>query len=325
MKSRPSALSQHRVESALLHQHDRPERRFAALRVVWTASLGWIDDRCSALAAALAFYALFSLAPMLLVIVSIAGYWFGADATSGQLYGQLRSVFGPETATFVQYAVESAWKSRASTGATMFSVIAIVVGASVTFAELKASLNTVFRSQASSDVPLLLSTWALVKARLLSFALVTGLAFLLIISLVLDAGVAALQHFVIQDTQLSVIFQTLEKAISLVLLTFMFSVLLQVLPDKRIPVRAAAIGAACASILFVLGKSLFALYLTSIGTTDVFGAAGSLAVVLMWLFYSSAVFLFGAEIAREVCVRMNAGHDTPTRTNSISGAPNQSS
>ncbi len=311
-------MSEYRVESSLLHQHNRPEKRFAALSVLWTALLGWIDDRCSALAAALAFYALFSLAPMLLVIVSIAGYLFGADATSGQLYGQLRSVFGPEAATFVQYAVESAWKSRASTSATVFSVIAIIVGASVTFAELKAALNTVFRSQARSDVPLLLSTWALVKARLLSFALVTGLAFLLIISLVLDAGVAALQHFVIQDTQFVAIFQTLEKFVSLALLTFMFAVLLRVLPDTRVPMRAAAVGGACASLLFVLGKSLFALYLTSIGTTDVFGAAGSLAVVLMWLFYSSAVFLFGAEIAREVSVRMNAEVDLATQTNTIS-------
>ena len=318
MKSRTPALSEYRVESSLLHQHNRPEKRFAALSVLWTALLGWIDDRCSALAAALAFYALFSLAPMLLVIVSIAGYLFGADATSGQLYGQLRSVFGPEAATFVQYAVESAWKSRASTSATVFSVIAIIVGASVTFAELKAALNTVFRSQARSDVPLLLSTWALVKARLLSFALVTGLAFLLIISLVLDAGVAALQHFVIQDTQFVAIFQTLEKFVSLTLLTFMFAVLLRVLPDTRVPMRAAAVGGACASLLFVLGKSLFALYLTSIGTTDVFGAAGSLAVVLMWLFYSSAVFLFGAEIAREVSVRMNAEVDLATQTNTIS-------
>ena len=286
---------------------------------MWAALMAWADDRCSALAAALAFYAIFSLAPMLLVIVSIAGYLFGADATSGQLYGQLRSVFGPEAATFVQYAVESAWKSRASTSATVFSIIAILVGASVTFAELKSALNTVFKCQAPLDVPLLLSTWTLVKARLLSFALVTGLAFLLIISLVLDAGVVALQHFVIQDTQLNVIFQTLEKSVSLVLLTFMFAVLLRVLPDTHVPVRAAATGAACASVLFVLGKSLFALYLTSIGTNDVFGAAGSLAVVLMWLYYSSAVFLFGAEIAREVSVRIQAASASPIAVNTVSG------
>ncbi|MEO7255200.1 MAG: YihY/virulence factor BrkB family protein [Casimicrobium sp.] len=320
MKSRPPPLSEYRVESALLHQHKRFDRGVATLRVVWAALLGWMDDRCSSLAAALAFYALFSLAPMLLVIVSIAGYLFGAEATTGQLYGQLRSVFGPEAATFVQFAVESAWKSRASTSATIFSVIAIIVGASVTFAELKVSLNTVFRSRAAADIPLLLSTWTLVKARVLSFALVTGLAFLLIISLVLDAGVAALQHFVIQDMQFAVIFQVLEKSVSLVLLTFMFAVLLQVLPDTHVPVRAAALGGACASILFVLGKSLFALYLTSIGTTDVFGAAGSLAVVLMWLFYSSAVFLFGAEIAREVSIRINGSDAVPTQGTSISAA-----
>ena len=266
----------------------------------WRALLGWIDHRCSALAAALAFYAMFSLAPMLLVIIALAGYFFGADATSGQLYGQLRQVVGPEAAAFVQVAVQSAWKSRASTGATWISVLVIVIGASVTFAELKAALNTIFVATPSTDVPLLHSTLALVRARLLSFALVTGLAFLLIVSLALDAGVTALQHRVFADTATTTLFWAVEKGLSLVLLTTMFTVLLRVLPDVTVSLRAALIGGACASGLFVLGKSLFSLYLTHMGTTDVFGAAGSLAVILMWLYYSSAVFLFGAEIAREL-------------------------
>ena len=269
----------------------------------WRALLGWIEHRCSALSAALAFYALFSLAPMLLVIIALAGYFFGADATSGQLYGQLRQVVGPEAAAFVQIAVESAWKSRASTGATWISVIVIVFGASVTFAELKAALNTIFVATPSTDVPLLHSTLAIVRARLLSFALVTGLAFLLIVSLALDSGVVALQHLVFTDAadaRALTLLWAVEKGLSLALLSFMFTVLLRVLPDATVTLKAATIGAACASALFVLGKSLFSLYLTSMGTTDVFGAAGSLAVILMWLYYSSAVFLFGAEIAREL-------------------------
>ncbi len=266
----------------------------------WRALLGWIDHRCSALSAALAFYAMFSLAPMLLVIIALAGYFFGADATSGQLYGQLRQVVGPEAAAFVQMAVQSAWKSRASTGATWISVMVIVVGASVTFAELKAALNTIFVATPSTDVPLLHSTLAIVRARLLSFALVTGLAFLLIVSLALDTGVTALQHMVFADTETTTLFRALEKGLSLLLLTTMFTVLLRVLPDATVSFKAALIGAACASGLFVLGKSLFSAYLTNMGTTDVFGAAGSLAVILMWLYYSSAVFLFGAEIAREL-------------------------
>lgn len=266
----------------------------------WRALLGWIEHRCSALSAALAFYAMFSLAPMLLVIIALAGYFFGADATSGQLYGQLREVVGPEAAAFVQVAVQSAWKSRASTGATWISMAVIVIGASVTFAELKVALNTIFAATLSNDVPLLHSTLAIVRARLLSFALVTGLAFLLIVSLALDTGVTALQHRVFADTATTTLFRTLEKGLSLLLLTTMFTVLLRVLPDVTVSFKAALIGAACGSGLFVLGKSLFSMYLTNMGTTDVFGAAGSLAVILMWLYYSSAVFLFGAEIAREL-------------------------
>lgn len=272
----------------------------ASIGTFWRAVLGWVDHRCSALSAALAFYAMFSLAPMLLVIIALAGYFFGADATSGQLYGQLREVVGPEAAAFVQVAVQSAWKSRASTGATWISVMVIVIGASVTFAELKAALNTIFVATPSTDVPLLHSTLAIVRARLLSFALVTGLAFLLIVSLALDTGMSALQRLLFADATATTLFHVLEKALSLLLLTTMFTVLLRVLPDVTVSFRAALIGAASASGLFVLGKSLFSLYLTNMGTTDVFGAAGSLAVILMWLYYSSAVFLFGAEIAREL-------------------------
>ena len=270
---------------------------------LWRALLGWIDHRCSALSAALAFYAMFSLAPMLLVIIALAGYFFGADATSGQLYGQLRQVVGPEAAAFVQVAVQSAWKSRASTGATWISVVVIVIGASVTFAELKSALNTIFIATPSTDVALLHSTLALVRARILSFALVSGLAFLLIVLLAVDTAVVALQHAVFADAadaQAKSLFLALEKGFSLAMLTVSFTVLLRVLPDTTVSLRAALIGAACASALFVLGKSLFSMYLINMGTTDVFGAAGSLAVILMWLYYSSAVFLFGAEIAREL-------------------------
>lgn len=269
----------------------------------WRALLGWIDHRCSALSAALAFYAMFSLAPMLLVIIAVAGYFFGADATSGQLYGQLRQVVGPEAAAFVQVAVQSAWKSRASTGATWISVVVIVIGASVTFAELKSALNTIFIATPSTDVALLHSTLALVRARILSFALVSGLAFLLIVLLAVDTAAVALQHAVFADAadaRAKSLFLALEKGFSLAMLTVSFTVLLRVLPDTTVSLRAALIGAACASALFVLGKSLFSMYLINMGTTDVFGAAGSLAVILMWLYYSSAVFLFGAEIAREL-------------------------
>ena len=288
----------------------------------WRALLGWIDHRCSALSAALAFYAMFSLAPMLLVIIALAGYFFGADATSGQLYGQLRQVVGPEAAAFVQVAVQSAWNSRASTGATWISVTVIVIGASVTFAELKSALNTIFIATPSTDVPLLHSTLALVRARLLSFALVSGLAFLLIVLLAVDTGVVALQHVVFTDAadaRATRLFLAMEKGFSLILLTVSFTVLLRVLPDTTVSFRAAVIGAACASALFVLGKSLFSLYLTNMGTTDVFGAAGSLAVILMWLYYSSAVFLFGAEIARQLAEANGSGDaETPMGLESIS-------
>lgn len=270
------------------------------LALVWNAVSGWIDHRCSALAAALAFYALFALVPMLLIIIAVAGYFFGVEASSGQLFGQLRAVMGPDAAAFIQYAVNSAGKSPASASVGWVSVVAIAVSASVTFAELQAALNTIFVSKPTIDKPLLLSTWALVKARLVSVGLLTGLAFILIISLVLDSSIAALQRLVWQAYSLTFVIQMAQTAITLALLTLMFTALLRVLPDAFVSFSAAAWGALAAAVLFMVGKSLFGLYLTTLGSTDVFGAAGSLGVVLMWLFYSASVFLFGAEVAQQV-------------------------
>jgi membrane protein len=269
-------------------------------RTMWRVVSGWLDHRCASLSAALAFYTLFSLAPMLLIIIALAGYFFGADATSGQLYAQLRSVVGPEAASFLQSSVESAWKSRASNGVTAVSVIAVAVSASVTFAELKSALNVVFGAEKIAEQPVLTTTWALVKARLLSFTLVSGLAFLLIASLLMDAGIAAMKTLLTLRADTTTLIWIIDKIVSVSLLTMAFAVLLRVLPDVRVRIKNAAIGGAFASLLFVVGKSLFGVYLTVLGTTDVFGAAGSMAVLLMWLFYSSAVFLLGAELVREL-------------------------
>jgi membrane protein len=285
---------------------DRMSRRTAIevmrepVRIAWSVISGWLDHRCASLSAALAFYTLFSLAPMLLIIIALAGYFFGADATSGQLYGQLRSVVGPEAASFLQSSVESAWKSRASNGVTAVSVIAVAVSASVTFAELKSALNIVFDAEKKIEQPYLMTTWALVKARLLSFTLVSGLAFLLIVSLLLDAGIAAMKSLLMLGADTTLLIWIADKVVSIALLSMAFAVLLRVLPDVRVRMKHAALGGAFASLLFVVGKSLFGVYLTVLGTTDVFGAAGSMAVLLMWLFYSSAVFLLGAELVREL-------------------------
>ena len=265
--------------------------------------MAWFDHRCSALAAALAFYSLFALAPMLLIVIAIAGYFFGAGASSGQLFGQLRAVMGPDAAMFIQNAVDSAGKSGASTGVAWVSLIAILVSASVTFAELKAALNTIFISTSVPNKRFIQSTWALVRVRLISVALLAGLAFLLTVSLALDSAVAALQSALWHDPSITLLFKWAEVAITLSLLTLMFTGLLRILPDARVSLRATMVGALVSAILFVIGKGFFSLYLAELGSINIFGAAGSLAVVLMWLFYSSSVFLFGAEVAREMHAR----------------------
>jgi len=272
-------------------------------RIAMQVITRWIDDRCATMSAAIAFYALFSMAPMLLIVIAIGGYFLGPDAITGELYGQLRAVVGPDAASAIQAMVGKAATSRASTGATWLSAIIIAVGASATFTELKTSLNAIFRAHTDpaklpSVNPFLLSTWSFVKARVLSFALVTGVGFLLIISLVADAALTVVQTGLLGGTGLDVAtHQYVGRALSVFWMMLMFTLLLKWLPDARLRWRDTLAGGACASILFVLGKGLFGLYLTQLGTQDVFGAAGGFAVVLMWLFYSAAIFLLGAEVA----------------------------
>ena len=257
----------------------------------------WIDDRCATMSAGIAFYALFSMAPMLLIVIAIGGYFLGNDAITGELYGQLRAVVGSDAASAIQAMVGKAATSRASAGATWLSIVVIMVGASATFTELKTALNLIFRGNVRIEAPLLLTTWSFVKARMLSFALVTGVGFLLIVSLVADAALSVLQTGLLDGVGLNVATSDyVGRVLSLFWLALMFTLLLKWLPDVRMRWRDTLAGGVCASMLFMLGKGLFGLYLMQLGTQDVFGAAGGLAVVLMWLFYSAAIFLLGAEV-----------------------------
>jgi len=266
-------------------------------RALFAAVMGWSDDRCSTMAAALAFYAAFSLAPMLVIVIAIAGFFFGAEAVTGRLFGQIQSLVGADGASVIQATVSNAWKARSAGGswAAPLSVLAILVGASATFAELNASLNRIWRVTA----PVSQSSWlALLRIRMISFGLVVGLGFLLLVLLVADAALALAGQYLWSWSSASLMLsQVFQSLFSLVFLAIAFGALLKILPDKTMRWGDVALGGIAASVLFIGGKGLFAFYLSRAGTANTFGAAGALAVILMWLFYSAAVFLFGAELA----------------------------
>jgi membrane protein len=252
------------------------------------------EDRCAAMAAAIAFYAAFSLAPTLVMVIAVAGWFFGAQAVRGELFAHIHGLLGDEAATGVQTIVQNARHAGSAGGiAAIISFALLAIGASATFSSLNSALNIVWPLTG----PRSSSVIALVRVRLISFGLVLGVAFLLIVSLVLDTAITFIGQWLWGDSPYVVIGNLMQLAVGLLVLAFAFAALLKFLPDAVVRWRDAFVGGAVAAVLFSAGKKLFALYLAHAGMANSFGAAGSLAVLLMWLYFSAAVLLLGAEFS----------------------------
>ena len=252
------------------------------------------EDRCAAMAAAIAFYAAFSLAPTLVMVIAVAGWFFGAQAVRGELFAHIHGLLGDEAATGVQTIVQNARHAGSAGGiAAIISFALLAIGASATFSSLNSALNIVWPLTG----PRSSSVIALVRVRLISFGLVLGVAFLLIVSLVLDTAITFIGQWLWGNSPYVVIGNLMQLAVGLLVLAFAFAALLKFLPDAVVRWRDALVGGAVAAVLFSAGKKLFALYLAHAGMANSFGAAGSLAVLLMWLYFSAAVLLLGAEFS----------------------------
>lgn len=275
------------------------------------AGAKWITDNCVTMAAAVAFFASFSLAPTLVIVIAVAGFFFGADAVQGRLLAEIAGLTGPDGAKIIQTMVANAWKADNNTWTTTISTIAIVIGASATFSQLHDAVNTIWRRSDATTPPATSTLWIgarqLLKVRLMSFGIVIGISFLMLVLLVLDAGMTvAIEWLWGVDSVLYVA----QQATVLLMLCTIFAILLRLMPEQHLRWRDVFAGALVAAVLFTAGKHLFGLYLARAGTANAFGAAGSLAVILMWLFYSAAVFLFGAEFAA-AWTRLSALRDEP--------------
>jgi membrane protein len=252
------------------------------------------ENRCAAMAASIAFYAAFSLAPTLVMVIAVAGWFFGAEAARGELYSHINGLLGDQAAAGVQTIVENAHHSGSAGGvAAIISFSMLAIGASATFSSLNSALNLVWPNTG----PRTSSVIALVRVRLISFGLVLGVAFLLIVSLVLDTAITFIGKWLWGNSPYVVIGNLLQLGVGLLVLAFAFAGLLKFLPDATVRWRDALVGGIVAAVLFSAGKKLFALYLAHAGMASSFGAAGSLAVLLMWLYFSAAVLLLGAEFS----------------------------
>lgn len=252
------------------------------------------NDQCTSLAASIAFYSAFSLAPMLLMVIAVAGWFFGAEAAQGQLFLRVHDFLGNDSAAAIQSIVENAHRQGGSGFAAVTSVVLLIVGASATFSSLNTAFDTVFPAlprEKRSGIALML------RVRLVSFGLVLGVAFLLIVSLVLDTALTFVGKMVWGNSPFLIIGNILQTVIGLAILSIAFAALMKYLPSAYVRMRDTLIGGVVSAVLFTIGKKLFAFYLAHAGTASAFGAAGSLAVLLMWLYFSAAVLLLGAEFA----------------------------
>jgi membrane protein len=259
----------------------------------------WQEDGATRLAAALAYYTTFSLAPILVLIIALAGLFGGREAAQTQTMAQVEDLLGSEGREFVQEMIESA--SRPTTGwtATLVGAVTLLFGALGVFAELQNSLNTIWEVKPKPARGLMDGIRRFILKRLMSFTMVLGVGFLLLASLVISAAVSALGEYIgtrwpMADFWLSLI----NFTISFIVITFLFAMIFKFLPEIKIAWKDVWLGAAVTSVLFTLGKFLIGLYLGRSEVGNVFGAAGSLAVLLIWIYYSAQILFFGAEFTQ---------------------------
>jgi membrane protein len=261
--------------------------------LVKTAVKSWSDDYAPSMGAALAYYTVFSIAPLLLIVIAIAGLIFGVEAARGEIFGQLQGMMGDEGAAAIQGLMESASKPAKSLTATIIGVSLLLLGATTVFAELQSALDRIWRAPAREQTS---GIFALLRARLLSFGMILGIGFLLMVSLVASAALSALgKWWAPLFGAWEVLLQVVNVAVSFALVTAAFAMIYKFMPRVHIPWRDVWIGAAVTALLFTVGKLLIGLYIGKSGVTSGFGAAGSLVVVLVWVYYSAQIFLLGAE------------------------------
>lgn len=256
----------------------------------------WIAHNCLSLGASIAFYAIFALAPLLLIAISMASAVFGADAARGAIFAQLQGLVGDEAALGAQALLESAWREPHGPWATSIAVGTLLIGATGVFVELRNALNTVWELPESAER----AAWSLLlRARVAAFALVLAIGFLSIVSLLLSAALAALGGRVTGETEVfRLVLSMIENTLSMALLTAAFALLLRWLPAKRPPRVAVWVGAVASAVLFSIGKNFIGLYIGRASITSAYGAAGSFVVLILWVYYSAQLLLVGAELGK---------------------------
>lgn len=270
----------------------------------------WNKDKASRLAAALAYYTVFSLAPLLIIVIAIAGSVFGEEAARGELVGQIQGLVGRDGAEFIETAIQNASQPTTGTIASIISVVVLLFGASGVFAELQDALNTVWEVQPKPERGII----NFIRTRFLSFTMVLGVGFLLLVSLVISTALTALISYFshLLPAGIEFISQLANFIASFAITTLVFGLIYKVLPDVKIAWSDVWIGAAITSVLFSIGRYLLGQYLGNSSFGSTYGAAGSLVVILAWVYYAAQILFFGAEFT-QVYARRCGSQIVPAR------------
>lgn len=267
-----------------------------AFRLLKESFNGFLEDRGLKLSAALSYYTVFSLSPLLLLIISFAGIFFGRDAIQGQVFGEINGLIGNDAAVQIQNIIKNMELSGKTSTAIIIGGIMLIIGASSVFVEIQDSINLIWKVKAKPK-----RGWLkILKDRLLSSSLIVGLGFLLIVSLMVNGILLALSDWLndfFPDVTM-IVFQIINIIISFIVIMTLFGVIFKVLPDAKIAWKDVKTGAFFTACLFMLGRFFIGIYIDLTSTGFAYGAAGSLIVILVWVYYTAAILYFGAEFTK---------------------------
>lgn len=301
----------------------RPQLNWAAmiflLKETWQE---WNDDNVPRLGAALAFYSILSIGPLLLIVVSLAGLAFGDEAASQFIFYEISDMVGIDGASAIRTMLTNSTTTESSLIATAIGVVTLVISATGFFVQLQDSLNAIWNVEGSNA-----DLMSFVKKRLLSFGMILGIALLLLIALVISAALSAVTTF-FADLLPALIMHGVNLAGSFAAITFLFAIIFKVLPDVKIRWRDVWLGAAITALLFSIGKTLIGIYLGQSAFSSTYGAAGSLMVLLVWIYYSTQIFFIGAEftqvytryLGRQIVIKKGRRKPVNTAKEDLKGA-----
>jgi membrane protein len=276
----------------------------------------WSSDFAPSMGAALSYYTLFSIAPLLIIVISVAGLFFGTDPVRTVIFDQLNALMGQEGAEAVQDMVANASDPGTGVIATVVSIVGLVIGATTVFNEIQNDLDRIWRAPAAEQGG---GIWHLLRTRLLSFGMVLGMAFLLAVSLVISAILSVIGKW--WDGWLGgweILGHVLDIVVNLGLLTVVFALIYKMIPRVEVSWHDVWIGAAVTAVLFTIGKVAIGLYLGKSDVTSSFGSAGSLVVLMIWVYYAAQIFLLGAEFTRVYAEKFGSRRSVKERRSSQS-------